>query len=93
MSAGAFHASAERAVAARLPAWFLPRRAVSARLFPFPPSTHRGRPGGGAAPSLPNIDETPTPLGIPEGPFHGKTAHKDNHVYRSPGGAGPVDSR
>ena len=34
-------------------AWFLRHRAVSARLFPFPPSTHRGRPGGGAAPSLP----------------------------------------
>ena len=53
MSAGGAPASAGRAVPARLSAWLLPRREVLARLFPFPASTHRGRPGAGAAPSLP----------------------------------------
>ena len=41
MSAGGFSASAERVVPARPPVWLLPRRAVPARLFPFPASTQR----------------------------------------------------
>ena len=40
--------------------------------------TARSRRGSLSA----NIDETPTPLRIPEGPFHGETAHENNYVCR-----------